>query len=251
MYYLNKIVWALVNPLAIGLLLVLAGLVFACLRRRKACAGVLAAAVAWLWFWSMPLVADALGASLESEFEPVPAENLPQVDAIVVLGGGMNAATNACPYPNLCMAADRVWHAARIFKAGKAPLIVPSGTGSDNCEVPFLVDLGVPREAIRAEAASRNTEENAKFVAELLKGRERPKVLLVTSAWHMRRALLMYRRYAPDLIIVPAPSDYESTVRRAQPFTGGDICPDYYALEESGTAWKEIMGYWWYKLARR
>jgi len=117
--------------------------------------------------------------------------------------------------------------------------------------VPFLVDLGVPREAIRAEAASRNTEENAKFVAELLKGRERPKVLLVTSAWHMRRALLMYRRYAPDLVIVPAPSDYESTVRRAQPFTGGDICPDYYALEESGTAWKEIMGYWWYKLARR
>ncbi len=251
MYYLNKIVWAMVSPLVLGMLLVVAGIVFACLKRRKTCVGVLVAAVTWLWVWSMPLVAEALGASLEAEFAEVPVEQLPQADAIILLGGGMNSATNVYAYPNLCSAADRVWHAARIFKAGKAPLIVPSGTGSDRCEVPFLMDLGVPREAIRAEAESRNTEENAKFVAELLKGRERPKVLLVTSAWHMRRALLMYRRYAPDLVIVPAPSDYESTVRRAQPFTGGDICPDYYALEESGTAWKEIMGYWWYKLARR
>ncbi len=251
MYYLNKIVWAMVNPLAIGMLLVLAGILFACWRRRKTCIGLLVAAVAWLWFWSMPLVADALGSSLEAEFGPEPIDKLPKADAIVILGGGMNAATNVCPYPNLCAAADRVWHAARLYKAGKAPLIVPSGDGTDRCEVPFLVDLGVPRKAIRAEAESRNTEENAKFVAELLKGRAHPKVLLVTSAWHMRRALLMYRRYAPDLKIVPAPSDYENTVSRAQPFTGGAICPDFYALVASGTAWKEIIGYWWYKLARR
>ena len=251
MYYLNKIVWAMVNPFAIGMLLVVAGVVFAYLRRRKTCVGVLVAAVAWLWFWSMPLVSDALGASLEAEFKPEPISRLPTADAIVLLGGGMNAATNLCPYPNLCAAADRVWHAARLYKAGKAPLIVPSGTGADVCEVPFLRDLGVPPRAIRAEAASRNTEENAKFVAELLKGRSRPKVLLVTSAWHMRRALLMYRRYAPNLEIVPAPADYEYTVKRAQPFTGGDLCPDYYALEASGTAWKEILGYWWYKVARR
>ena len=126
MYYLNKIVWAMVNPLAIGMLLVLAGAVFACLRRRKTCIGLLVAAVAWLWFWSMPLVADALGESLEAEFKPVSVETLPKADAIVLLGGGMNSATNVCPHPNLCAAADRVWHAARLYKAGKAPLIVPS-----------------------------------------------------------------------------------------------------------------------------
>ena len=251
MYYLNKIIWAMVNPLAIGMLLVLAGIVFACWRRRRTSIALLVAAVAWLWYWSMPLVSDALGASLEAEFEPKPIAELPKADAIVLLGGGMNAASNVYPYPNLCAAADRVWHAARLYKAGKAPLIVPSGTGSDLCEVPFLEDLGVRSRDIRAEAGSRNTEENAKFVADLLKDRPRPKVLLVTSAWHMRRALLMYRRYAPNLEIVPAPADYEYTVKRAQPFTGGDLCPDYYALEASGTAWKEILGYWWYKVARR
>ena len=251
MYYLNKIVWALVNPLVLGMLLVIAGIVFACLKRRRTCVGVLVAAVVWLWIWSMPLVAEALGASLESEFAEVPVERLPQADAVILLGGGMNSATNVYAYPNLCAAADRVWHAARIFKAGKAPLIVPSGTGSDCCEVPFLVDLGVPREAIHAEAESRNTEENAKFVADLLKDRDHPKVLLVTSAWHMRRALLMYRRYAPGLEIVPAMADYENTVKRAQPLTGGDFCPDFYALEASCTAWKEILGYWWYRIARR
>ncbi len=251
MYYLNKIVWAMVNPLVLGMLLVVAGIVFACRQRRKTSIGLLVVAVAWLWFWSMPLVADALGESLEAEFKPVSLKTLPKADAIVLLGGGMNAATNVYPHPNLCAAADRVWHAARLYKARKAPLIVPSGDGTDVCEVPFLKDLGVPPKAIRAEAKSRNTEENAKFVAELLKGKSHPKVLLVTSAWHMRRALLMYRRYAPDLEIVPAPADYENTVKRAQPLTGGDFCPDFYALEASSTAWKEILGYWWYRIARR
>ena len=250
MYYLNKIVWAMVNPFAIGMLLMLAGLVFACLRRRKTCVGLLVSAVAWMWFWSMPLVADAFGASMESEFGPVPVDVLPQADAIILLGGGMSAATNACPYPNLCAAADRAWHAARIFKAGKAPLIVPSGEGSDNTEVPFLRDLGVPREAIRTEAESRNTEENAKFVAELLKDRDRPKGLLVTSAWHMRRALLMYQRYAPDLEIVPVACDHESTINRAQS-SGVGIFPDVNAFATSSAMWKEVLGYWWYKIARR
>ena len=251
MYYLNKMAWALLNPLVLGLLLAVAGIVFACLRKRKTCVGLLVSAVTWLWFWSMPLVSNALGASLESEFGSVPVEQLPQADAIILLGGGMGAATNVYPYANIYAAADRAWHSARIYKAGKAPLIVPSGSGCDCTEVPFLVDLGVPRDAIHAEAESRNTEENAKFVADLLKERDRPKALLVTSAWHMRRALLMYRRYAPNLEIVPAACDYESTISRSYPFRCGDLFPDYGALAVSCTIWKEVLGYWWYRLARR
>ena len=250
MYYLNKIAWALLNPLVIGLLLAVAGIVFACLRKRKTCVGLLVSAVTWLWFWSMPLVSNALGASLESEFEPVSVEQLPQADAIILLGGGMGAATNVYPYANIFAAADRAWHSARIYKAGKAPLIVPSGSGCDCTEVPFLVDLGVPREAIHVEAESRNTEENAKFVAELLKERDHPKALLVTSAWHMRRALLMYRRYAPNLEIVPAACDYECTINRAQS-SGIGIFPDVNAFAASSAMWKEVLGYWWYKIARR
>ena len=251
MYYLNKIVWAMVNPFSIGMLLMVAGIVFACLRRHRTCVGLLVGGVAWMWLWSMPLVSDALGASLESDFELVPVEQLPQADAVILLGGGMSAATNAYLYANICAAADRAWHSARIYKAGKAPLIVPSGYGCECTEVPFLMDLGVPREAIRAEAESRNTEENAKFVADLLKDRDNPKVLLVTSAWHMRRALLMYQRYAPNLEIVPAACDHESTVNRAQPSIGIGIFPDVNAFAASSAMWKEVLGYWWYKIARR
>ena len=250
MYYLNKIVWAMVNPLAIGLLLAVASIVFACLRKRKTCVGLLVSAVTWLWFWSMPIVSDTLGVSLESEFPPAPVEQLPQADAIILLGGGMSAATNVYPYANICAAADRAWHSARIYKAGKAPLIVPSGSGCDCTEVPFLVDLGVPREAIRAETEARNTEENAKFVADLLKDRDHPKVLLVTSSWHMRRSLLMYQRYAPNLEIVPAPCDYESTINSSQS-SGIGIFPDFNAFACSSVMWKEVLGYWWYKIARR
>ena len=80
----------MVNPLVLGMLLVVAGIVFACLKRRKTCVGVLVAAVTWLWVWSMPLVAEALGASLESEFAEVPVEQFPQADAIILLGGGVS-----------------------------------------------------------------------------------------------------------------------------------------------------------------
>ena len=46
MYYLNKMAWALLNPLVLGLLLAVAGIVFACLKRRKTCVVFLVAAVA-------------------------------------------------------------------------------------------------------------------------------------------------------------------------------------------------------------
>ena len=96
------------------------------------------------------------------------AEEMPEADAIVLLGGGMAAAPGHYPYADMAPAADRVWHAARLYKAGKAPLIIPSGSGDLASTVPLLRDFGVPQAAILVEGKARNTEENAKFVSVLL-----------------------------------------------------------------------------------
>ena len=255
MYLLNKIVGGCLNPLAIGLVLIVAGGL--CLWRgwRKAGFGLLIGAVAWLWLWSTPMMYRWIGGSLESEWPVVKAEDAPTADAIVLLGGGMGSNTNVYPYAEMWNGADRVWHAARLYKAGKAPLIVPTGRGEQESTVPLLRDLGVPESAIVVENKARNTEENARFVEKILEPRNtqntRKRVLLVTSAWHMRRSVLMYRKYAPSLEIIPAAADYEATVNTSHPFCFKDIWPDTNALFANSYIFKEYLGYWGYRLFRR
>ena len=267
MYFLNKIVGGLLNPLVIGLVMVVAsGL---CLWRnwRKTGFGLLIGAVAWLWLWSTPMTYRWLGGSLESEWPVVKAEDAPTADAIVLLGGGMGSNTNVYPYAEMWNGADRVWHAARLYKAGKAPVVIPTGAGERESSVPLLLDLGVPESAIRVEPEARNTEENAKFVEKILatkdtknaksedaggsdSARVKKRVLLVTSAWHMRRSVLMYRKYAPNLEIIPAAADYEATVNTSHPFCFKDIWPDTNALFANSYIFKEYLGYWGYRLLR-
>ena len=283
-----------------------------------------------------------IGCALENEWPVVRAEEAPKADAIVLLGGGMGANTNVYPYAEMWNGADRVWHAARLYKAGKAPIVIPSGCGERESAVPLLRDLGVPESAIVVEDAARNTEENARFVERMLKmshaeaqrrgegegdlfghkgqekqeigrgknsrvehvervegegknsrveeggingrvehvervegkGRDsrvaavakamaaeervegeegdvrKQRVLLVTSAWHMRRSVLMYRKYAPNLEIIPAAADYEATVITGRPFAFKDIWPDSNMLFANSYIFKEYLGYWGYRLLR-
>ena len=255
MYLLNKIVGGCLNPLVIGLVTVVAsGL---CLWRnwRKAGFGLLIGAVAWLWLWSTPMTYRWMGGALESEWPVVKAEDAPTADAIVLLGGGMGSNTNVYPYAEMWNGADRVWHAARLYKAGKAPIVIPTGAGEKESSVPLLLDLGVPEGAIRVEPEARNTEENAKFVEKILEPRNtqntRKRVLLVTSAWHMRRSVLMYRKYAPSLEIIPAAADYEATVQTGRPFSLKDLWPDATMFYANSYILKEYIGYWGYRLFRR
>ncbi len=266
MYIANKIVGGFLNPLVIGMMLIAVGGVLLWRGWRKTGFGFLGVSFAWFWLWGTPMMYRWIGGSLEREWPVVMAEDAPKADAIVLLGGGMGANTNAYPYAEMWNGADRVWHAARLYKAGKAPLVIPTGSGERESTVPLLRDLGVPESAIVVEDEARNTEENAKFVEKLLTAHlttDSPpqlpttnyqlptkKVLLVTSAWHMRRSVLMYRRYAPSLEIIPAAADYEATVQTGHPFCFKDIWPDPNAFFYNSYIFKEYLGYWGYRLLR-
>ncbi len=256
MYILNKIVGTALSPLGLPIMALLCAGAWALWRKSwKACAITVFVCVAWLWVWSTGVWTRVVGLPLERGWTQVRAEALPAADAIVLLGGGMSANPAAYPYPDMHSAADRVWHAARLHKAGKAPIVIPTGSGDKESTVPLLIDFGVPETAIVGEYKARNTEENAKYVAQLLAARQtvsstRPRVLLVTSAWHMRRSLLMYTKYAKDLEIVPAPADFEFTVICARPLEVKDFFPSAEALQMNSYAAKEIIGYWGYRLLR-
>lgn len=242
-YAASKLATALLSPLGTALLLGLVGVLLTA-RMRRTGTTLVVLALAWLWLWSTPAASDRLQQHLEGTFPPRRVESLPRADAIVVLGGAMVPPSATLPYPDLNMAADRVWHAARVYRAGKAPLIVASGGSEpDVSAMPeaeamagFLAELGVPPTAILREGRSRNTRENAEFTAALLRGRQVRSVLLVTSALHMRRAAAEFER--AGFQVVPAATDHSLAkvggLRRWLPDTG--------ALDTSARGLKEVVG---------
>ncbi|MGE4239674.1 YdcF family protein [Ramlibacter sp.] len=213
---------------------------------RRLANGLALFAFAWLWVWSTPLASESLARWLEADAGARTMAELPRARAAVVLGGGMlGARPPLLPYPDMGAAADRMWHAARIYHAGKAPLLVLSGgisrPGEPNESEAMqllLLDLGVPREAMRLEGASFNTASNARMSARLLEAEGIRSVLLVTSALHMRRARKNFE--AAGIHVVPAPTDFGAVAR---PFDVGQLLPEASALTGSADAMKELVGY--------
>lgn len=212
----------------------------------------------WFWLCSTAWFCNLLRTPLEDGAGTMRVEDLPTADAIVVLGGGMKAQTNRFIYAEMSSAGDRAWHAARLYKAGKAPIVIPTGSGDREATEPLLQDLGVPQEAIVGEYEARNTEENAKFVQRLLneqgkvkgEGGGMPRILLVTSAWHMKRSVLMYQKYAPNLEVVPAPTDYEMAMVVGEPLLFLSFVPNKDVFPYTCALFKEHLGYWGYRLMR-
>ena len=252
MYYLNKIVGAIVNPIAITLIVMMIGMVVGARGRKRLALGLIGGSAFGLWLWSTPMMCRWVGLGLEREWPVVLAEDAPRADAIVILGGGMGANTNVYKYAEMWGGADRVWHAARLWKAGKAPVVITSGTGEREATVPLLRDLGIPEAAIVVEDKARNTEENAKFVETVLttKSTKNAKILLVTSARHMRRSVLMFKKYTPNLEIIPAATDYEALVRTGGEGSLEDLIPSADCLSSNSACLKEYVGYWGYRLLR-
>ena len=67
----------------------------------------------------------------------------------------------------------------------------------------------------------------------------------------MRRSVLMYRKYASSLEIIPAAADYEATVLTKHPFGFKDIWPDVEMLSRNSSSFKEHLGYLGYRLIRK
>ena len=116
-----------------------------------------------------------------------------KADVIVILGGGTGSR-------------ERPERAAELFKHGAAPRIIVSGTGDDENNRQVLLKAGVPAGAIQLESESRTTRENAGFTIPLLRAAGLRRVILVTSWYHSRRALLCFEHYAPEIQFYSCPS---------------------------------------------
>ena len=250
MYYLNKIIGFAVSPIGIAALSGVIALIFAKFGRKRAAKWVGCGTVVWLWLWMTPLMTYVVGVPLEREFlvdGRVPlVETFPEADAIVLLGGSMGIETNLSNYAEMWSGADRVWQAARLYKAKKAAKVIATSGSIVDTTFPLLREFGVPEEALQKVDDARNTEEEARSVASL--GVKR--ILLVTSAWHMKRARMMFEKFAPDVEIVCAPSDFENSMLAARPFSWMSFLPGPDAFLDNCVAFHEWLGIVGYRLLR-
>ena len=245
--FLAKVFSLLIFPLSLGLVTVLCGLGALRFWRRT---GVLLIflGVSIVWVPATPAFSLWIRGALEHLYPPQAVETVPAVDAIVVLGGSVSPAVPPRIYPNLNAGADRVLHAARLYKAGKAPLVIVSsgafpwrkkGLPEAPAMRQLLAEWGVPQEVVISETDSQNTFGNAVFTAGILEQRNIKTILLVTSALHMRRALAVFLSLGINAI--PAATDYEIV-------DDGDDSfflwiPNVDALWGSTRAIKEWVGY--------
>lgn len=272
MYYINKIVgWAL-SPMGILFLGIGLGLVLRC-KCRKIGAWVIGATLVAFWFLGTGIATRVIGVPLEGEEAPeIGTLQVGGYDAIVLLGGGMGA-HEKCGRAEMFQGADRVWKAAKLWKqletqiasryakldetcvptprasadgttAFRLPITL-SGGGVKESTTPLLKDLGIPEDVLMYFPEARNTEEEAKLIAAA--GIKR--ILLVTSAWHMPRARMLFER--AGLEVVEAPCDYEMHYAAEEPIEIKDFFPSAEALHRNSDAMKEWVARAGYGLLRR
>lgn len=245
MFVVQKVLLALVLPPASLIVLIVGGLVLA-RWRKTAGRALLAAGIALLYALSLDPVADRLIRPLEAFSRPFSAGNA-KADAVVVLGGGVyDLGWVPAPAEPSGSSMRRLVAGIGLAKKLKLPLVLSGGSGGIHPGAPPEADamasvaegLGFPRKDIIVENRSRNTWENAGAVRETIQGRT---VVLVTSAFHMRRSFGMFRRQG--FTVLPAPASYHAQV---VPLTASLLLPKADALAVSSTALSEYLSLAWH-----
>ena len=213
------------------------------LRRYRLGLGIAAIAPLWLLLCATPVFSHGLQRWLEGQYAARPAADYPKADAIVVLGGEALADEKESwrDEGGDAIANSRVGFGYLLFRAGRASVVVLSGAGDARRMAAMLQRQGVPSSAVRLEAGSRTTYENARNTAALLRGDGARSVLLVTSPAHMPRAAASFEKQG--LQVIPAPA-----LPPPVHAPGSDWQPRRAVLFDTSHILHEYIGLWVYRL---
>ena len=255
MTYLRQILPLFVLPIGITILLVLAGLRF----RRWA---LIWSGMAVLWLSSTPFISGLAVRAAEGWAERGLATDASEADAIVVLSEGRVVAPGKAAVSEW-NDADRFFGGLELFKAGKAPLLVftggaapwePNAVLEGDVLTGYATAAGVPEGQILKTSRVTNTAEEAMAVAKLLRERFSsstsrgitPRVLLVTSAFHMPRARRLFER--AGMFVFSFPVDFRVPAGRSLSLLA--FLPTAGALQQTEMAMREGYGQLFYFVVR-
>jgi uncharacterized SAM-binding protein YcdF (DUF218 family) len=245
--FLDKVLSAFAFPLGFALALCLLSLALSLLWRTGVWRILFVVAVAGLWIASTPALANLLVAALEDAHPAQPIESTTASDVVVVLGGQVANSHAGPDNPAIGAAGDRLVKAYFLWHAGKAKMILISGGNlpwqpaakpESELAAQILERLGVPSDLILVETHSQNTRENALYSASIWRAHGFQSGLLLTSAFHMSRALATFR--AAGLNVTPWPVDFRRQTLIASNLL--DVLPSAEALALTTTCVKEWVG---------
>lgn len=178
------------------------------------------------------------------DIDPVPLQNK-QYSCVILLGGFDGVDANGEGIFN--ERSERFIQSVKLFNTGKASHILMSGGngllfGGNFREGTWvktqLKDFNVPDSAMIIENNSRNTFENAAFSKKMLDEKKlKGPYLLVTSAWHMRRSMAIFKKQGLD--VIPYPCDY---IQGRGKFSFADFIPSADPLSDWNLYMKEVFG---------
>jgi len=234
----------LVPPTVLILLAALAA--WATLWRPHVGIAITIVATSLLYVAALPVVAARM--IEEVEIKPVEKPDFSGAQAIVVLGGGVHPGDGDKVRDTLGpWSLERVVLAAHAYKQLNLKVAVSGGqVGGAHISEASLMKAALEGEfhvpVTWIEETSRTTYENAVFTAKLLRPAGVSTIVLVTQAWHMRRALWAFERAGLHAIPYPAPLTYDEKDRMA------DYVPSIGALERSYHVLHEAIGLAYYRL---
>jgi uncharacterized SAM-binding protein YcdF (DUF218 family) len=257
--FLSKFIPLLVYPMGAAAFLLALGWLF--WNKRRFARWMVIMAFLLLFAGGNRYVAYSLARSLEWRY--LPQGDPPAADVIVILGGATEPQNAPRPTVELNAAADRLFYGAELYKQNKSPRVLLSGgdieflsTGvqspaQDMSEVMQM--LGVPQSAIIIQGKSQNTHEDAVYSCAWIKENKLQTVLLVTSATHMPRSVMLFEK--EGCAVIPAPADFTVTQTAWQRLWHPNfeefminLIPNYSNLSLLTKSLKEYIGIGVYKL---
>lgn len=244
MIYLHKILPLIFSPLTLIMVLIIFGVIIN--SKKISIIGIFILIVC-----SLPIVSDKLVAYLESDYQLSKPSNIEPADSIVVLSGMIKTINSkeSLDY-EFGEASDRIFAGINLFKEKKAPkLILTRGKLPWSVGIPegeylkeIAINNGISENNILLTENVENTDQEAKAIKKLL-SEDKPKVLLVTSAFHMPRAQKVFE--ATGINVVPFPVDFQ---KESSKLTFISFMPSAKSFYDSSFFVREMIGRVYYNL---
>lgn len=242
-FVLSKVLDVAVDPLWWGVGLGLAALRLSRTDARRRLAGRLGlAAVVLPLVAATPVVSETAWWLLERD-PPSSATPADTFDAVVLLGGAVDFDGSTAETPSWNDNVDRLHVVFELLRTGRAKRAILSG-GIDREALPAegaylqrqLVAWGIDPARVEVEDQARNTRENATFSKRLLDAHGDRSVLIVTSAFHMPRALGCFRAVGLE------PATLAVDFRMRSPWATHKVLPRAESLAQTTRVLREVLG---------
>jgi uncharacterized SAM-binding protein YcdF (DUF218 family) len=247
-FIFGKLAWAVAQPGNLLLLCLLAG-AFLLLRGRRRGEMLVAVAAIGLLLLAVAPIGPAMLLALEQRF-PRPVALPDRIDGILVLGGAVDprmSLSSGEPAFNSSVARvlagvalARKYSKARLALIGGEGEVFPVGFAEARATEGFVLEEGIAASRLILEEQSRSTHENAVFAWDLIRPGRAENWVLVTSAYHMPRAVASFR--AMGWPVIPYPVDF-----KVDPSAGlranFNLADGLTAATLAGKEWAGLAGY--------